>query len=91
MKIVDVTHTFTSDIPVYPGDPKSTLEQVASINKDSFNDYKLLTVMHVGAQYGCTTALIENGAMIDSIPPERFIGKGIVVDVQDKDVVDKTV
>ena len=37
MKIVDLTHTFTEDMPVYPGDPKATLEQVAFIEKDTFN------------------------------------------------------
>ena len=43
MKIIDLTHTFTFNMPVFPGDPKPTLEQVAHIEKDSYNDHKITT------------------------------------------------
>lgn len=48
-------------MPVYPGDPKPTLEQVAFIAKDTFNDHKLTTVMHVGTHIDAPLHMIANG------------------------------
>lgn len=91
MKYIDLTHTFTPDMPVYPGDPKSTLEQVAHIEKDTFNDHKLTTVMHVGTHMDAPLHMIENGKRIDEINPERFFGKGVLIDVRGKMDIDNSV
>ncbi len=82
MTIIDLTHTFTEDMPVYPGDPNSLLKQVAHIEKDTYNDYKLETVMHVGTHMDAPYHMIENGKLMDEILPERFTGPGVLVDVR---------
>lgn len=82
MKIIDLTHTFTEDMPVYPGDPKSTLKQVAHIEKDTYNDHKLETVMHVGTHMDAPYHMIENGKLMSEISPDRFIGHGVLIDVR---------
>src|SRR3989344_9402089 len=91
MKIIDLTHTFTSNMPVYPGDPKSTLEQVANIEKDTFNDHKITTVMHVGTHMDAPLHMIENGKRIDEINLERFFGKGLLIDVRGRKEIDSSV
>ncbi len=91
MKIIDLTHTFTDDMPVYPGDPKSTLKQLAFIEKDTYNDHRLTTAMHVGTHMDAPLHMIENGKRIDEIDPERFIGKGVLIDAREKDKIDVTV
>lgn len=91
MKIIDLTQTFTKDMPVYPGDPKSSLEQIAFIEKDTFNDYKITTVMHVGTHMDAPLHMIHEGKTIDEIIPDKFIGKGILLDVRDKSKIDSTV
>lgn len=91
MKLVDLTHAFTSDMPVYPGDPKASLEQVAFIDKDTFNDHKLTTVMHVGTHMDAPLHMIENGKKMDEISPERFFGKGVLIDVRGKMDIDTSV
>lgn len=88
MKIIDLTHTFTKDMPTFPGDPKPILEQVAFIAKDTFNDHKLTTVMHVGTHMDAPLHMIANGKKIDEINPDKFIGKGVLVDVRGKDKID---
>lgn len=91
MKYVDLTHTFTPDMPVYPGDPKATLEQVAHIEKDTFNDHKITSVMHVGTHMDAPLHMIEGGKKMDEISPERFFGKGVLIDVRGKMNIDKSV
>jgi len=84
MKIIDLTHTFTEDMPVYPGDPKSSLQQVAHLEKDTYNDFKLETFMHVGTHMDAPFHMIEGGKKIDEIAPEKFIGSGVLINVQGK-------
>ena len=78
-------------MPAYPGDPKSTLEQVAFIEKDTFNDHELTTVMHVGTHMDAPLHMIASGKTMDQIDPERFIGKGVLVDVRGRDKIDASV
>lgn len=91
MKIIDLTQTFTNDMPVYPGDPKSTLEQVAFIEKDTYNDHKITTVMHVGTHMDAPLHMIESGKTIDEITLDKFIGKGTLIDVRGKGKIDVSV
>lgn len=89
MKIIDFTHSFTPDMPVYPGDPKATLEQVAFIEKDTFNDHRLITVMHVGTHIDAPLHMIAGGKRVDEIDPSKFIGDGIMLDVRGKKMIDE--
>ncbi len=91
MKYIDLTHTFTPDMPVYPGDPKATLKQVAYIEKDTYNDHKITTHMHVGTHMDAPLHMIKNGKRIDEIDPERFFGNGILIDVRGKNYIDSSV
>lgn len=91
MKIIDLTHTFDNGMPSYPGDPKSILEQVAHIEKDTYNDHKVTTVMHVGTHMDAPFHMIANGKKMDEIEPNRFIGPGVVLDVRGKQKIDVSV
>jgi len=89
MKYIDLTHTFTLDMPVYPGDPKSTLEQVAHLRKDTYNDHKLTTVMHVGTHMDAPFHMIENGKKLSEYSLDRFYGDGIVIKAVGKKTLGK--
>lgn len=91
MKIIDLTHTFTDNMPVYPGDPKATLEQVAFIDKDTFNDHKITTVMHVGTHMDAPLHMIPGGKTMNEISPDKFIGKGVIIDVRGKNKINASV
>lgn len=84
MKIIDLTQTFTKDMPVYPGDPKPSLKQVASLDKDGYNDHEIATVMHVGTHMDAPLHMIEGGKRIDEIPTDKLIGPGVLLDARDK-------
>ncbi len=91
MKYIDLTHTFTDQMPVYPGDPQSHLEQVAFVEKDTFSDHLLTTAMHVGTHMDAPLHMIAGGKRIDELDSEKFFGKGIVLDVRGKMAIDATV
>lgn len=47
--------------------------------------------MHVGTHMDAPLHMIGGGKKMDEINPERFIGKGVLIDVRGKDKIDATV
>jgi len=91
MKYIDLTHTFTDNMPVFPGDPKATLEQVAFIEKDTYNDHKITSIMHVGTHMDAPFHMVANGKYIDDIALDNCFGNGVLLDVRGKKVIDEAV
>jgi kynurenine formamidase len=91
MKFIDLTHSFTDGMPVYPGDPESSLKQTAHLSTDGYNDHLLHTLMHVGTHIDAPLHMIEGGKMMDEIDPSIFFGKGVLLDARNKPIIDKTI
>lgn len=79
---IDITHLFTASMPVYPGDPPASLEHAAVIGKDGFYDFRLTTGMHVGTHMDGPLHMIANGKKLSEFPPEKFFGRGVLVDAR---------
>jgi len=88
MELVDLTHTFQNDMPVYPGDPETKLEHVAKISIDGFNDHKVTTCLHVGTHIDAPLHMIEGGKALSDISIESFFGRGCVIDARGKKQID---
>lgn len=73
---IDLTKTIYDDIPTYKGDPKVSLKQIASIEKDGYTNFELHTSMHVSTHIDGPFHMKPNGANIASFDLEQFIGLG---------------
>lgn len=91
MKIIDLTHSFTDKMPVYPGDPEPSLEKVAYLDKEGYNDHLLKTVMHIGTHMDAPLHMIQNGKKMDEIDPYVFFGKGVLIDARSKSKIDASI
>ena len=91
MKYIDLTHTFTDNMPVVPGDPTPSLKQITTIEKNGYTDHELKTVMHVGTNIDAPLHMIPGGKYMDEMPVEHFAGTGVVIDVRGKNPIDETV
>ncbi len=85
MKYIDLTHTFNSNMPVYPGDPKAELTQ---ISKDGIVDHEIKSGMHVGTHMDAPLHMIKNGKKLSQFPIEKFIGNGVLIDARTKEKID---
>jgi kynurenine formamidase len=81
---IDLTHTFTDSMPVYPGDPCSRLYQSHFIKDAGFSDHRVESNMHVGTHMDAPLHMVEGGAYIAEIPLPHFNGAGHLVDARNK-------
>lgn len=85
---IDLTHTFTSDMPVFPGDPAPELVKIADVSKDGFLDHKLTTAMHVGTHMDAPAHMLLGGKYLHEYPAEKFFGRGVIIDARGKTSAD---
>jgi len=87
MKLIDLTHTLTQSVPVYPGDSQPALHQIASIEQDGFTNYELTTSMHVGTHIEAPAHMIRNGKKLSDIPIATFCGPGKIIDARNAQTI----
>lgn len=80
--LLDLSHPFTKNMPVYPGDPCANLRQIATIQKDGFCDHQLTSGMHVGTHVDAPAHTIEEGSCINDLSLSAFEGTAILIDVR---------
>jgi kynurenine formamidase len=81
---IDLTHTFTKDMPVFPGDAAPKLLEVASVKKDGFLDHVVETSMHVGTHMDAPAHMVEGGKYLSDYSAEKFFGRGVIIDARGK-------
>lgn len=85
MRIIDLTHTFDSDMPVYPGDPHAHLTQITTVADAGSADHELRTSMHVGTHMDAPMHMIEGGKYLSDMSPDCFVGRGVVIDARGRE------
>ncbi len=91
MNYIDLTHSFTENMPAYPGDPQATLKPAASIEGEGYTDHELKSLMHVGTHMDAPLHMIAGGKKMDELAIEQFFGPGVVLDARGKSVIDASV
>lgn len=89
MKYIDLTHTFKKTMPVFPGDHKAKLEQVAFFEKDGYNSFYVNTGMHVGTHMDAPFHMLADGKKLSEFQPDKFIGRGHVIKTDSFKDIDK--
>ena len=81
-KSIDLTHTFSDNMPVYPGDPRAALYQIAEFHSDGYNDFKIETGMHVGTHIDAPLHMTADGCYISEINVNSFSANGHLIDAR---------
>lgn len=83
MKVIDLTHTISEDMLVYPGTEKPKLTTANMYVKDGFKETLLQMYSHVQTHIDPPAHIFANRKTLDKFSPEQFIGKALVVDCRD--------
>lgn len=80
MRVIDLTHTIESGMPVYPGTEPPILELANTYDRDGFRETKISMYSHTGTHMDPPAHLFRDRTTLDAFPPEQFIGKALVID-----------
>jgi len=88
MKFLDLTHTIHRDIAVFPGDDPVRLEQIRTLERDGFNNFRLSTGMHVGTHIDGPMHMTSDTRMMAELQLEMFAGKGVLIDIRGEEQIE---
>ena len=80
MKVIDLTHTIKSDMPVYPGTETPKLTTANTYEKDGFKETLIQMYSHTGTHMDPPAHLFAGRTTLDQFPADQFIGKAVVID-----------
>src|SRR3989338_6693354 len=80
--IIDLTMVIDETTPVYPGDPKQDIQQIATIKKDGWNEKRLTFNSHFSTHIDAPIHMLEDGKTLSDFPIETFTGDAIAIDVR---------
>jgi kynurenine formamidase len=83
MKVIDLTHTISEIMPVYPGTEGPKLTVANTYEQHGFKETLLTMFSHTGTHMDSPVHLFSHRTTLDSFPAEQFVGKGLVIDCSD--------
>jgi kynurenine formamidase len=81
MKIIDLTQTISSGMPVYPGTEPPVIKDATTIEKDGFAEKLLTFFSHTGTHIDAPGHILKDRFTLDEFSADKFVGKGLVIDV----------
>jgi kynurenine formamidase len=79
--VVDLTHTITPAMPVYPGTEAPVLEQANTVERNGFAETLLRMYSHTGTHIDAPGHMVAGAPMLEQLAVDRFVGTACVIDV----------
>jgi arylformamidase len=87
LKIHDLTHIISQDMPVYPGDPQPKFDPHATIKDNNANITRITVGSHTGTHVDAPWHFLQEGNSIDMEPLDKFIGEAAIIDASGKNSI----
>jgi len=78
---IDLTLPLNEKTPVFPGTPTPQIKQFSTIETKGYNEKRITITSHASTHIDAPRHMIPDGKTLTDYPIEKFIGKGIVIDV----------
>lgn len=90
MKIFDISIPITLDMPVWPGDPGVHISRSSSIDEGGNANVSHISLgVHTGTHVDAPLHFLREGASLEKISLEKFVGDVQVFDVPDVNLITK--
>jgi arylformamidase len=85
VQIVDLSHHYADDMPLYPGLPAPSFHDFAQVERDGYamSEYHLLN--HIGTHVDLPSHQVAGGATLDDIPLQSFVTDAVIVDLSGRE------
>jgi kynurenine formamidase len=85
MRIVDLTHPFNDEMPVYPGLASPSFHNFAEVETDGYAASEWRFINHTGTHIDAPAHMVAGGARLDEIALERLVCEAVTIDVSDRE------
>ena len=85
MRVLDLTHAFDNGMPVFPGLPDPSFEQIAKVEADGYAMTRYAMLNHIGTHVDAPAHQIAGGDTLDEIGLDRLVTDAIRIDVSHRD------
>ena len=72
--IIDLTHTITPDMPMYPGSAAPTIEPTGSLTRNGYRETRLTIASHTGTHMDAPSHMLARGSTLEVLPAFRRRG-----------------
>ena len=83
MKVIDLTHVISPDMPVYPGTEGPRLEEANTYERDGFKETRLNMYSHTGTHMDAPAHLFAHRTTLDAFDASQFAGSAVVIDCRE--------
>ncbi len=80
-QVIDLTHAFTTDFPVFPGGPQAERETLVTVEENGYYIQRWTFAEHTGTHMDFPAHFIADGLSVDTLPVEMLIGPAVVIDI----------
>lgn len=84
---IDISQPLRQTTAVWPGDTPFSYRLVATLEKDGANVGEMTASMHIGTHVDAPFHYMKEGATIEQLPLDLFIGEALVVDLRGHEVI----
>ncbi|AGP31794.1 cyclase family protein [Corynebacterium terpenotabidum] len=78
----DLTHPLATGMPVYPGDPEVSIDEVATVASDGCSVRSLHLGTHSGTHVDAPAHTVSGGRTIDRVAPGELTGAAAVIQLR---------
>lgn len=83
MKLIDLSQPIFDGCPNCPADPPVQSRLICDPRKDGWRVEQLRLTAHTGSHLDAPSHKVPDGAHIDQLPLDRFVGQAVVADLRD--------
>lgn len=79
-RVIDLSHTLASDMPVYPGTEPPVIRPANTIERSGFAETSLAMYSHAGTHVDAPSHMLPGAPSLDGLDAGHFVGEGCLVD-----------
>ncbi len=80
MTVIDLTHTISENMPVYPGTEAPKLTSPCTVATDGFRETLLQIFSHTGTHLDAPAHLFDDGKTLECFDASQFVGSALIID-----------
>jgi arylformamidase len=81
MKVIDLSHKISEDMPVFPGTLPPKIKIESTIAEDGFREREITMFSHVGTHIDAPAHVLASGKTLDQFPIAKYAGSCCVVNL----------